>query len=171
MTTAGSPRPEVGIVMGSKSDLPLVKKVEEVFGYFGVSWEITVASAHRTPDDAVRYAARARERGIRVLVAAAGLSAALPGVVAAHTTLPVIGIPVAGGTLGGLDALLSTAQMPPGVPVATVAVNAGRNAALLCAQMLAIEDTALRRKLSEMRAGLAGKVKQQDAELRGKLPG
>jgi 5-(carboxyamino)imidazole ribonucleotide mutase len=95
--------PEIGILLGSKSDLALVKKVEDVFSYFGVTWEISVASAHRTPEDVARYASRARERGIRVLVAAAGLSAALPGVVAAHTTLPVIGIPVNAGSVGGID--------------------------------------------------------------------
>ena len=115
--------PEIGILLGSKSDLALVKKAEDVFSFFGVTWEISVASAHRTPEDVARYASKARGRGIRVLVAAAGLSAALPGVVAAHTTLPVVGIPVNAGSVGGIDALLAVAQMPPGVPVASAGIG------------------------------------------------
>lgn len=167
MTSVGSPRPEVGIVMGSKSDLPLVKKVEEVFGYFGVSWEITVASAHRTPDDAVRYAARARERGIRVLVAAAGLSAALPGVVAAHTTLPVVGIPVSAGSLGGMDALLSVAQMPPGVPVGSMGIDGAKNAALFAVRILALSRDDLAEKLDEWSQKEAAAVRRAREDLDG----
>ena len=149
--------PEVGILIGSKSDYPLVKKVEDVFAFFGVSWEISVASAHRTPDDVVAYVNNAPKRGIKVLVAAAGLSAALPVVIAAHTRLPVIGIPVNTGTVGGLDALLSVAQMPPGVPVASVGIDGVKNAALFAVRILAL-----------LREDLAGKLdawskKEEDA--------
>ncbi|NCB15299.1 MAG: 5-(carboxyamino)imidazole ribonucleotide mutase [Synergistales bacterium] len=141
--------PEIGILLGSKSDLALVKKVEDVFSYFGVTWEISVASAHRTPEDVARYASRARERGIRVLVAAAGLSAALPGLVAAHTTLPVIGIPVNAGSVGGIDALLAVAQMPPGVPVASVGIDGVKNAALFAVRILGLQREDIAARLGE----------------------
>lgn len=131
-------RVEVGIILGSKSDLPLVKKAGEIFDLFHVPWEVTIASAHRTPDDVARYAEGAAPRGLRVLIAAAGLSAALPGVVAAHTPLPVIGIPVNSGTLGGIDALLAITQMPPGVPVGSVGIDGAKNAALLAVRILAL---------------------------------
>ncbi len=167
MTGAKNPCPEVGIVMGSKSDLPLVKKVKEVFDYFGVSWEITVASAHRTPDDAVRYASGARERGIRVLIAAAGLSAALPGVIAAHTALPVIGIPVSAGTVGGMDALLSVAQMPPGVPVASMGIDGAKNAALFAVRILALNRDGLAEKLDEWSQKEAAAVRAAREDLEG----
>lgn len=141
--------PEIGILLGSKSDLALVKKVEDVFSYFGVTWEISVASAHRTPEDVARYASRARERGIQVLVAAAGLSAALPGVVAAHTTLPVVGIPVNAGSVGGIDALLAVTQMPPGVPVASVGIDGVKNAALFAVRILGLHRDDIAAKLEE----------------------
>lgn len=159
--------PEVGIVMGSKSDLPLVKKVKEVFDYFGVTWEITVASAHRTPDDAARYAAGARARGVKVLAAAAGLSAALPGVVAAHTSLPVIGIPVNAGSLGGMDALLSVAQMPPGVPVASMGIDGAKNAALFAVRILALARDDLAEKLEEWNKKEACAVRAAREDLDG----
>ncbi len=133
-------QPLAGIVMGSASDIEVGKKAAEVFEYLGIPFEITVASAHRTPDDAVNYARNARQRGIRVIIAIAGLSAALPGVLAAHTSLPVLGVPVAGGTLGGLDALLSVAQMPPGVPVGSMGIGGGKNAALFAARIIALSD-------------------------------
>ena len=116
--------PVAGIVLGSVSDLDLGVKAKEVFETLGIPYEITVASAHRTPDDVVNYARNAKARGIKVIVAVAGLSAALPGVIAAHTTIPVIGVPAPAGTLGGIDALLSIAQMPPGVPVGTMGIGA-----------------------------------------------
>lgn len=149
--------PEVGVLIGSQSDYPLVKKVEDVFAFFGVSWEISVASAHRTPDDVVAYVDNAPKRGIKVLVAAAGLSAALPGVVAAHTSLPVIGIPVNAGSVGGLDALLSVAQMPPGVPVASVGIDGAKNAALFAVRILALVREDLAEKLD------AWSKKEEDA--------
>jgi phosphoribosylaminoimidazole carboxylase PurE protein len=124
-------QPLVGIVLGSDSDLPLGRQAEKVLAEFGVASELTIASAHRTPERASRYAREARARGIKVIIAVAGLAAHLPGVLAAHTTLPVIGVPVAVGTLGGVDALLSMAQMPSGIPVATVGIGAAKNAALL----------------------------------------
>ena len=130
--------PEIGILLGSKSDIPIVKKLEEVFSFFSVRWEVSVASAHRTPEDVAAYGRNASMRGIRVLIAAAGLSAALPGVLAAHTPLPVIGIPLNAGSLGGMDALLAVAQMPPGVPVASMGIDGARNAALFAVRILAL---------------------------------
>lgn len=167
MSDSKNIRPEVAILIGSKSDLPLVKKVEEVFSYFGVSWEISVASAHRTPLDVANYAAGARNRGIKVLVAAAGLSAALPGVVAAHTTLPVIGLPVNVGSLGGLEALLAMAQMPPGVPVASVGIDGAKNAALFAVRILAGGRDDLAARLEEW----AEKEKAAVRRTRGDLDG
>ncbi len=132
--------PSVGIVMGSKSDLPAMEKAETELGERGISCEVRVMSAHREPDTVADYARNARPRGLRVIIAGAGLSAALPGVVAAHTDLPVIGVPLTSRTsvAGGLDALLSISQMPPGVPVACVGVDNARNAAVLAARILSI---------------------------------
>jgi 5-(carboxyamino)imidazole ribonucleotide mutase len=132
----------VGIVLGSKSDESLVAPCTEILDRMGIAWESLVASAHRNPERVRDFAGGARERGLRVIIAMAGLSAALPGVVAAHTTLPVIGVPVQGGALQGVDALLSMVQMPRGIPVATVAIGKGGavNAALLAAQILSLED-------------------------------
>ncbi|MBC8365926.1 5-(carboxyamino)imidazole ribonucleotide mutase [bacterium] len=133
---------QVGIILGSKSDDALLDPCTEVLDRMGISWETLVASAHRNPGRVGEWAGSARERGLKVIIAMAGLSAALPGVVAAHTTLPVIGVPVQGGALQGVDALLSMVQMPRGIPVATVAIGKGGavNAALLSAQILSIED-------------------------------
>lgn len=167
MTELEKKAPEVGIVMGSKSDLPLVKKAAEILSSFGATWEITVASAHRTPGDAVRYAAGARRRGIRVLLAAAGLSAALPGVIAAHTTLPVVGIPVNAGSLGGMDALLSVAQMPPGVPVASMGIDGARNAALFAVRILALTSESMAKKLEEWSEKEADAVRAARNDLDG----
>jgi phosphoribosylaminoimidazole carboxylase PurE protein len=132
----------VGIILGSKSDDALLGPCTEVLDRMGISWETIVASAHRNPGRVGEWSGGARERGLKVIIAMAGLSAALPGVVAAHTTLPVIGVPVQGGALQGVDALLSMVQMPRGIPVATVAIGKGGavNAALLAAQILSIED-------------------------------
>ena len=141
--------PLVGVVLGSASDTPYAQTLSQTLVSFGIPHEVTITSAHRTPDDTVRYARNAASRGLRVLVCVAGLSAALPGVVAANTTLPVIGVPVPAGTLGGLDALLSIAQMPPGVPVASVGIGGAKNAALLVVRILALQDEALGRQLDE----------------------
>ncbi len=153
---------KIGIVMGSDSDLPIVKKAMDMLESFGVPYEVHVFSAHRTPLEAAEFSRTARERGFGAIIAAAGMAAHLAGAIAANTTLPVIGIPVVSGNLGGIDALLSTVQMPTGIPVATVAVNGAGNAALLCIQMLAIEDKELARALDEKRAADAKKVLEKN---------
>ena len=130
----------VGIILGSASDLELAKKAEEVLKTFSVKYEVGIASAHRTPEDVVRYSQLAAERGVKVIIAVAGLSAALPGVIAAHTNLPVIGVPAGGSSLNGMDALLSIAQMPPGVPVASVGIDGAKNAALMAVRILSLLD-------------------------------
>src|SRR5919205_1712844 len=152
-----NPHPLVGIVMGSDSDLPTMEEAAEVCRRFGVPHEIRVVSAHRTPLEMAEYGRSARARGLRVLVAGAGGAAHLPGMLAAHTPLPVIGVPVAteSGTLGGLDALLSIVQMPRGVPVATVAIGGGLNAGLLAVQIVATSDADLQRRLLDHKAELA----------------
>ena len=139
--------PLVGILVGSKSDMPILEKCTTRLEDLGIEYEIEVRSAHRNPEGVSEYARTARERGLKVIICAAGMAAHLAGAVAARTTLPVIGIPVAAGTLGGLDSLLSTAQMPSGVPVATVAINGAVNAAVLAAQILALSDPDLAEKL------------------------
>ena len=159
-------RPLVAILMGSESDLPQVKPAMETLAQLGVAHEVHIVSAHRTPDRAVALARDARRRRLRVIIAAAGGAAHLAGVVAAHTTLPVIGLPIASGSLGGLDALLSTVQMPGGVPVATVAINGARNAALLAARILAIEDLGLAQRLTNMGEEMGEKVQAADAKLK-----
>ena len=152
--------PLVGIVMGSDSDWPLVKKACETLDRFGVAYETRVISAHRTPDVALEYSKAAEGRGLKVIIAAAGGAAHLGGVLAAGTVLPVIGIPIAGGALNGLDALYATVQMPSGVPVATVACGSAgpTNAALLAVQMLGTADQALRDRFREHKDGLRAKV-------------
>ena len=156
---------KVGIVMGSVSDLPVIEKAIAVLEDFGVPYETRVLSAHRTPQEAHDFAAAARENGFGVLIAAAGMAAHLAGAVAANTTLPVIGIPCRGPVLDGIDALLSTVQMPSGIPVATVAVNAGANAALLSLEILALSDEALTEKLAEKRRTDAAAVLEKDREI------
>jgi len=151
-------RPQVGIVLGSASDLPKAEEALKIFEQFRVSYEITVASAHRTPREVARYAEGAEGRGIQVLLAFAGLSAALPGVLAAHTLLPVFGVPVDAGTLGGMDALLAVTQMPPGVPVGSLGINGGRNAALLACRVLAQKNEELREQLIRYNQDAAEKV-------------
>ena len=149
----------VGVVMGSKSDESYVAETSEVLGQMNIDHEVVVASAHRTPDKVREYARSARERGIEVLIAAAGGSAGLPGVMASWTTLPVIGIPLPTSDLDGVDALYAIAQMPPGIPVACVAVGSwgARNAAFLAAQILAIKHDDIRQAYEDYRAGLAGR--------------
>ena len=149
---------KVGIVMGSDSDLPVVEKAINTLKEYGVPFEVHVYSAHRTPEEAREFARNARKNGFGALIAAAGMAAHLAGAIAANTTLPVVGIPVKSANFDGLDALLSTVQMPTGIPVATVAVDGAANAALLCVQMLAIEDGALACRLDAARAAGAEKV-------------
>ncbi len=145
---------KIGIIIGSRSDLPVLEKTEAELKRFGISYDITVASAHRTPKKVEAYA-RGAEKNYELIIAAAGMAAALPGVVAAHTTLPVIGIPIHTKALGGHDALFSIVQMPPGVPVASVAIDGGKNAAVLAAQILALKYPELRPKLKKFKAQLA----------------
>jgi 5-(carboxyamino)imidazole ribonucleotide mutase len=140
-------RPSVGILVGSKSDLPVLERCTARLEDLGVDFELEVLSAHRNPEDVAEYVASAPERGIKVFICAAGMAAHLAGAVAARTNLPVIGIPICAGTLGGFDALLATVQMPSGVPVATVAVNGAANAAVLAAQILALSDPELAKRL------------------------
>lgn len=160
-------KPVVGIVMGSDSDWPLIKRAVETLESFEVVSEVRVISAHRTPQLASEYAASAEERGLKVIIAAAGGAAHLGGVLAAHTVLPVVGIPVAGGALNGLDALYATVQMPAGVPVATVAVGSAGpvNAALLAVQILGVADATLRAKFHDYKAQLREKVAAANARV------
>ena len=160
---------KVGIVMGSDSDLPIIKKATDMLASLEIPYEVHIYSAHRTPDEARDFARSARERGFGVIIAAAGMAAHLAGAIAANTTLPVIGIPCKSQNLDGLDALLSTVQMPSGIPVATVAINGGANAALLAAQMLAISDEAIREKLDAKREADAQTVLKKDAALKEEL--
>ena len=156
---------KIAIVMGSASDLPVVEKAAAVLSDFGAPYEVRVLSAHRTPEEAREFAACANAQGFGVLIAAAGMAAHLAGALAANTTLPVIGIPCKGPVFDGMDALLSTVQMPTGIPVATVAVNAGANAALLALEILAVSDEALAAKLEEKRKKDAAAVLAKDREL------
>ena len=153
---------KVGIIMGSDSDLPIVKKATDMLSTLDIPFEVHVYSAHRTPVEASEFAKNARERGFGVLIAAAGMAAHLAGAIAANTTLPVIGIPCKGGMMDGLDALLSTVQMPTGIPVATVALNGAANAALLAAQIIAVEDKELAAKLDQKRKSDAAAVLEKD---------
>ena len=153
---------EIGIIMGSDSDLPIVTKAVDVLKELDIPFEVHVYSAHRTPVEARDFAVNARQNGFGAIIAAAGMAAHLAGAIAANTTLPVIGIPCKSSNLDGMDALLSSVQMPTGIPVATVAINGGANAALLCAQILAVEDKALAEKLDAKRASDAKKVLEKD---------
>ncbi len=156
----------VAVVMGSKSDLPIAEKAVAVLQEYGVGAEVRVLSAHRCPEQAREFAASARESGFSVIIAAAGMAAHLAGAMAANTTLPVIGIPCRSGGLGGMDALLSTVMMPSGIPVATVAVDGAKNAALLAVQILAVADENLARKLDEARRAETQAVLETDAQVR-----
>ena len=162
---------KVGIIMGSDSDLPILRKSMDTLTELGIPYECHIFSAHRTPEEARAFALSAREPGFGALIAAAGMAAHLAGAIAANTTLPVIGIPCKGPVLDGMDALLSTVQMPSGIPVATVAINGGVNAALLAAQILAVSDGDLARKLDEKRAADKEKVLQKDAALQKEILG
>lgn len=160
---------KVAIIMGSDSDLPIVKKAADMLDKLEIPFEVHVYSAHRTPVEAKEFACSARENGFGVIIAAAGMAAHLAGAIAANTTLPVIGIPCKSSNLDGIDALLSTVQMPSGIPVATVAINGGVNAALLSAQILAVEDKELADKLEKKRADDKEAVLKKDAEIAEKL--
>ena len=151
--------------MGSTSDMPVMEKAAKFLDEMEIPFEINALSAHRTPDAVEAFAKGAQGRGVKVVIAGAGMAAALPGVIAASTTLPVIGVPVKGSALDGVDAVLSMLQMPPGIPVATVAINGALNAAVLAVQMLALGDTALARKLSAYKAGLKRKIEKANADL------
>lgn len=146
----------VGIIMGSKSDLRVMEKAVEILERFGVKSEIEVMSAHRQPNRVTEYVTTAEDRGLKVIIAGAGLAAHLPGVAAAHTTLPVIGVPLFQEGLAGADALYSCVQMPPGVPVATVAIGGAKNAAILAVQILGVHDDLLSKKLHEFKEEMAG---------------
>ncbi len=147
--------PSVGIIIGSESDLKIAEKAAERLGQLGIGYEITVCSAHRNPEKVREYAKGAESQGLKVIIAGAGLSAALPGVVASYTTLPVIGLPIAAGSLGGVDSLYSIVQMPRGVPVATVGINNPENAAILAAQILALSDKTVKKRLVDFRTTIA----------------
>lgn len=159
-------KPLVSIIMGSTSDLPVMEKAARFFDELEIPFELHALSAHRTPAEVEDFARNAAPRGIRVIIAGAGMAAALPGVIAASSTVPVIGVPVK-GMLDGLDALLSIVQMPPGIPVATVGVNGALNAAILAAQMLAVADATLAEKLAAYKVGLKDKIVRANAELAG----
>ena len=160
---------KVGIIMGSDSDLPIVQKAVDMLKSLDIPYEVHIYSAHRTPVEARDFAINARANDFGALICAAGMAAHLAGAIAANTTLPVVGIPCKGGMMDGLDALLATVQMPTGIPVATVAINGAANAALLCAQILAVTDAELAAKLDAKRASDAAKVLEKDATLAANL--
>lgn len=164
-----SKQTDVLVLMGSDSDLATMDKCLEVLKEFGVAFECRISSAHRTPEETMKLASSARNRGIKVIIAAAGMAAHLAGVVAAHTTLPVIGVPMVSGSLQGMDALLSTAQMPPGIPVATVGTNGAKNAGLLAVQIMAVSDSLLADKLAEYKHSMTAAVIEKDKMLQEKL--
>ena len=157
-------KPLVSIIMGSTSDLPIMEKACQLLNDLQVPFEVNALSAHRTPEAVEAFASSAKERGLKVIIAAAGMAAALPGVIAASTTLPVIGVPIK-GMLDGLDAMLSIIQMPPGIPVATVGVNAAQNAAILAVEMLALTDDTVAQRLAEYKSGLKAKIEKANKDL------
>lgn len=157
-------KPLVSIIMGSTSDLPVMEKACKWLNDNQIPFEVNALSAHRTPDAVESFAKGAKERGVKVIIAAAGMAAALPGVIAASTPLPVIGVPIK-GMLDGLDAMLSIIQMPPGIPVATVGVNGAQNAAILAVEMMALADDALAARLAEFKNGLKEKIEKANRDL------
>ena len=160
---------KIGIIMGSKSDLPVVQKAIDVLKELEIPFEPHIYSAHRTPVEAADFARAARDNGFGAIIAFAGMAAHLAGAVAANTTLPVIGVPCKGPVFDGMDALLSTVQMPSGIPVATVAVNGGANAALLAAEILSVGEPELARRLQERREAAASAILEQDAKLKDEI--
>lgn len=159
-------KPIVSIIMGSTSDLPVMEKAVAFLNDMQVPFEMNALSAHRTPAEVEKFAKEAAGRGLKVIIAGAGMAAALPGVIAANTTLPVIGIPIKGSVLDGVDALYSILQMPPGIPVATVAINGAMNAAILAVQMLALSDEALAQKFAAYKEGLKNKIVKANQDLK-----
>lgn len=158
--------PIVSIIMGSTSDLPVMEKAAQLLNDFHIPFEMNALSAHRTPEAVEEFAKNARKRGIKVIIAAAGMAAALPGVIAANTTLPVIGVPVKGAVLDGVDALYSIIQMPPGIPIATVAIDGAMNAAILAVQILSLNDTALAQAFAAYKEGLKKKITKANEDLK-----
>jgi 5-(carboxyamino)imidazole ribonucleotide mutase len=156
----------VGIVMGSDSDLPVMREAAEILDQLGVGYELVISSAHRAPEKSSSYAKEAIAKGLRVIIAGAGGAAHLPGVIAAYTALPVIGVPIRTGALEGVDALYAIVQMPAGIPVAAVAINGAKNAGILAAQILAVKDESLRKRIEEYKIGLAEGVEKKDLSLR-----
>jgi 5-(carboxyamino)imidazole ribonucleotide mutase len=159
-------KPLVGILMGSESDLPVMEKAAEVFKEMGIPYEMEISSAHRLPEKTAKYAKRSRGRGIEVLIAGAGMAAHLAGALASHTTLPVIGVPIKSGALNGADALYSTVQMPPGVPVATVGIDGAKNAAFLACEILSIKYPEIAKKLENLRARAKRSLEERSKALR-----
>lgn len=158
-------KPLVSIIMGSTSDLPVMEKAMKFLDDMEVPFEVNALSAHRTPDAVEKFAKEAAGRGLKVIIAGAGMAAALPGVIAASTTLPVIGVPIKGSAFDGMDAMLSIIQMPPGIPVATVGVNGAQNAAILAVEMMALSDAALAARLTEFKLGLKEKIEKANRDL------
>lgn len=156
--------PIVSIIMGSTSDMPVLEKAAKLLDEFEIPFEINALSAHRTPQEVTDFANNASKRGLKVIIAAAGMAAHLPGVIAAQTTVPVIGVPIK-STLEGMDALLAIVQMPPGIPVATVGINAGLNAAILAVQMLSLTDERIAARFAEYKQGLAKKIVKANEDL------
>lgn len=159
-------KPLVSIIMGSTSDLPVMEKAAKLLDEMQIPFEINALSAHRTPEAVENFAKSAADRGLKVIIAGAGMAAALPGVIAANTILPVIGVPIKGSVLDGVDALYSIIQMPPGIPVATVAINGAMNAAILAVQMLALSDVELAKKFAVYKESLKQKIEEANAELK-----
>ena len=158
-------KPLVSIIMGSTSDMPVMEKAMKWLDGMQIPFEVNALSAHRTPDAVEKFAAEAQARGIKVIIAGAGMAAALPGVIAASTTLPVVGVPIKGGILDGIDAMLSIIQMPPGIPVATVGVNAAQNAAILAAEMIALADAEVAQKVTAYKSSLGEKIEKANKDL------
>lgn len=158
-------KPLVSIIMGSTSDLPVMEKACKFLDEMQVPFEVNALSAHRTPDAVEQFAKGAKDRGIRVIIAGAGMAAALPGVIAASTTLPVIGVPIKGSVLDGIDAMFSIIQMPPGIPVATVGVNGAQNAAILSVEIMSLSDDDLAQRFASYKAGLSQKIEKANLEL------
>ena len=158
-------KPLVSIIMGSTSDMPVMEKAMKWLDGMQIPFEVNALSAHRTPDAVEKFAAGAQARGIKVSIAGAGMAAALPGVIAASTTLPVVGVPIKGGILDGIDAMLSIIQMPPGIPVATVGINAAQNAAILAAEMIALADAEVAQKVAAYKSSLGEKIEKANKDL------
>jgi len=169
LTMINTKKPKVALIMGSDSDFPVLKPTLKLLKEFGIEVEAMVCSAHRTPDKAAEFAKNAESNGIDVIIAAAGKAAHLPGVLAAYTSLPVIGLPIKSSTMDGLDSLLSIVQMPSGIPVATVAIDGAENAAILAIQILSVGYPELREKMKDYKRKLAQKVEEKNASLQAKL--